>query len=56
LNKAKEWLLFADKTVAVFEANQTLNEPKNEAITYLKFLGSKFSGWIFNKTIVGKNA
>ncbi len=56
LNKAKEWLLFADKTIAVFEANQTLNEQKNEAITYLKFLGPKFSGWVFNKTTVGNKA
>lgn len=52
LNKAKEWLLFADETIAVFEANQTINESKNNAIKYLKALGPKFAGWIFNKASV----
>ncbi|OCX51581.1 hypothetical protein BEL04_16285 [Mucilaginibacter sp. PPCGB 2223] len=50
MNKAKEWMLFADKTIAVFEANQSLNEEKNMSIRYLKFLGPKFGGWVFNKT------
>jgi succinoglycan biosynthesis transport protein ExoP len=54
MNKAKEWMLFADKTIAVFEANQSLNEDKNAGITYLKFLGPKFGGWIFNKTSIAK--
>jgi succinoglycan biosynthesis transport protein ExoP len=54
LNKAKEWLLFADKTIAVFEANQTLNYTKNEGIKYLKFLDSKFGGFIFNKVKLDK--
>lgn len=49
MNKAKEWILFVDKTVTVFEANQSLNGEKNEGVTYLKFLGPKFSGWVFNK-------
>jgi uncharacterized protein involved in exopolysaccharide biosynthesis/Mrp family chromosome partitioning ATPase len=49
LNKAKEWLLFADKVIAVFEADQTITESKKLSITYLKTLGSKFGGWIFNK-------
>jgi len=54
MNKAKEWMLFADKTIAVFEANQSLNEQKNSGITYLKFLGPKFGGWVFNKTNIAK--
>jgi succinoglycan biosynthesis transport protein ExoP len=49
MNKAKEWLLFADKTIVVFEANQNLDETKNASIKYLKTLGPKFAGWIFNK-------
>ena len=49
LNKSKEWLLFADKAVLVFEANQIITEPKNAAIKYLKLLDHKFSGWVFNK-------
>jgi len=54
MNKAKEWMLFADKTIAVFEANQSLNEQKNSGITYLKFLDGKFGGWVFNKTNIAK--
>lgn len=52
MNKAKEWMLFADKTIAVFEANQSLNDEKNADITYLKLLGPKFSGWVFNKACI----
>jgi len=55
MNKAKEWMLFADKTIAVFEANQSLNEDKNSGIKYLKHLGPKFGGWVFNK-VGGKKA
>ncbi|WP_448700095.1 exopolysaccharide transport family protein [Mucilaginibacter sp. AW1-3] len=54
MNKAKEWMLFTDKTITVFEANQNLNEDKNAGIKYLKFLGPKFGGWIFNKTNIKK--
>jgi polysaccharide biosynthesis transport protein len=49
MNKAKEWLLFADKVVAVFQADQTLTESKRQSIQYLKTLDNKFGGWIFNK-------
>ncbi|MBW4890923.1 lipopolysaccharide biosynthesis protein [Mucilaginibacter sp. HMF5004] len=49
MNKAKEWLLFADKVIGVFEADQTLTENKRLSIKYLKSLGDKFGGWIFNK-------
>ena len=49
LNKAKEWILFTDKTVSVFEADQTLNEAKNQHINYLTTLNGQFIGWILNK-------
>jgi len=49
MNKAKEWLLFADKTIAVYEAGQALTESKNVSVEYLKSLKDKFSGWVFNK-------
>ncbi|MCF8454039.1 MAG: lipopolysaccharide biosynthesis protein [Pedobacter sp.] len=49
LNKAKEWILFTDKTVSVFEADQTLNEIKNQQINYLSTLDGQFIGWIMNK-------
>ncbi|HQT23466.1 MAG: lipopolysaccharide biosynthesis protein [Sphingobacteriales bacterium 17-39-43] len=49
LNKAKEWILFTDKTLSVFEADQTLNEVKNQHINYLTTLNGQFIGWILNK-------
>lgn len=49
MNKAKEWMLFADKTIAVFEANRAFSETKNASVKYLRVLGPKFAGWIFNK-------
>lgn len=49
LNKAKEWIMFTDKTVSVFEAEQTINEVKNQHINYLTSLNGQFIGWILNK-------
>jgi Mrp family chromosome partitioning ATPase len=51
LNKSKEWILFADKVVGVFEANQSLSFFKKELIDYLKTLDNKFIGWVMNKTV-----
>ncbi|SCW44417.1 AAA family ATPase [Mucilaginibacter sp. NFR10] len=50
LNKSKEWLLFANKTIAVFEANRKINNIQKQHITYLKGLENKFAGWVLNKT------
>ncbi len=49
MNKAKEWIVFADRTVAVFEANQNITETKKLYLQYLGNLHEKFAGWIFNK-------
>lgn len=49
LNKAKEWILFTDKTVSVFEAEQTINDIKNQHINFLTSLNGQFIGWILNK-------
>lgn len=49
LNKAKEWVMFSDKTVGVFEADQTINEVKKQHINYLTSLNGQFIGWILNK-------
>lgn len=49
LNKAKEWILFTDKTLSVFEADQTLNEIKNQHVNFLTNLNGQFIGWILNK-------
>ncbi len=55
LNKAKEWILFTDKTLGVFEANQTLDLAKKQHIDYLASLNGHFIGWILNKvTTKGK--
>jgi succinoglycan biosynthesis transport protein ExoP len=49
LNKAKEWILFANKTVAVFEINHSISRSQNQTISYLKNLNGKFAGWVLNK-------
>ncbi|MBK0378795.1 exopolysaccharide transport family protein [Mucilaginibacter segetis] len=49
LNKSKEWLLFTNKVVAVFEANKDIKKSEKEYIDYLKDLNGKFAGWILNK-------
>jgi len=50
MNKAKEWMTFADKVVAVFAADQSLSESKKQLINYLKGLDKTFAGWVLNKT------
>jgi polysaccharide biosynthesis transport protein len=47
LNRAKEWVIFSDKILTVFEAGQSVTEPMKLQIEYLKSTG-KFSGWILN--------
>lgn len=49
LNKSKEWILFANKVVAVFEANKSLTRSQKTNLNYLKNLNNKFAGWILNK-------
>jgi Mrp family chromosome partitioning ATPase/uncharacterized protein involved in exopolysaccharide biosynthesis len=48
LNKSKEWTMFADKVITVFEAGKTISRTDREHIAYLKNLHDKFSGWILN--------
>lgn len=50
LNKSKEWMLFSNKTIAVFEANKKINNVQKQHIAYLKGLENKFAGWVLNKT------
>lgn len=54
LNKSKEWLLFANKTIAIFEANKELTNTQKPHLAFLKTLGSKFGGWVLNKTTANK--
>lgn len=51
MNKAKEWILFADKVLAVFEANQTISSTMTTEIDYLKSLENRFIGLIMNKVV-----
>lgn len=52
LNKPKEWLLFANKAIAVFEANRTISRSQYQYINYLKTIDVKFAGWVLNKVNV----
>lgn len=49
LNKAKEWILFANKVVAVFETSGRISRGQNQYIDYLRHLNTKFGGWVLNK-------
>lgn len=52
-NKAKEWLLFTDKNVAVFEAGKTLSEDDQDFVSFMKNQEG-FMGWVLNKVKVGE--
>ena len=52
LNQSKEWLLFVNKTIGVFETNKTITKQNSQYIDYLKHLNHKFAGWVLNKTLV----
>lgn len=49
MDKAREWMQFSDKTVAVFERGKTINEAKKNNVAYLQSIGSRFAGWVFNR-------
>jgi len=50
LNKSKEWLLFSNKAIAVFESDKAISRSHSQYIDYLKNLNTKFAGWVLNKT------
>jgi succinoglycan biosynthesis transport protein ExoP len=53
LSKSKEWMLLANKVVAVFAANKSITKSQqNQYVTYLQHLHGKFAGWILNKAVV----
>jgi polysaccharide biosynthesis transport protein len=52
LTHSKEWVLFSNKTIAVFEANKAISKPQGQYIDYLRNLNSKFAGWILNKASI----
>jgi succinoglycan biosynthesis transport protein ExoP len=49
MNKSKEWLLFANKFIGVFEAGQTIVNGKKQLVKYLQEADDKFAGWVLNK-------
>lgn len=52
-NKAKEWLLFTDKNLSVFEAGKSLTEDDKEFVSYMKS-HEGFMGWVLNKVRNGE--
>lgn len=54
MNKAKEWIQFADKVITVFEANQSITSEKQLYLNYLRTLNTKFCGLVLNKVLAGK--
>jgi succinoglycan biosynthesis transport protein ExoP len=50
MNKAKEWITFSDRVVAVFAAGQSISGEDQSKIQYLNNLEDKFSGWILTNT------
>jgi succinoglycan biosynthesis transport protein ExoP len=50
MNKAKEWITFSDRVVAVFAAGQSISGEDQSKIQYLNNLEDKFSGWVLTNT------
>ena len=48
LNKAKEWLSFTDKSIAVFEFGEVIKDEDRHAIEFIN-AHPGFMGWILNK-------
>ncbi|HAI83424.1 MAG TPA: lipopolysaccharide biosynthesis protein [Chitinophagaceae bacterium] len=49
-SKSKEWVSVADRVVAIFQANQTVNGAMKPHITYYTQLGASFCGFVLNKS------
>ncbi|RFZ84546.1 lipopolysaccharide biosynthesis protein [Mucilaginibacter terrenus] len=52
LNKSKEWMLFANKVVAVYGARKSVKSSQKENLNFLRSLDNKFAGWILNKAAI----
>lgn len=50
MNKAKEWITYADLVVPVFASGKTIRLDEKPHIDYLKTLGSKLPGWVLTGT------
>jgi succinoglycan biosynthesis transport protein ExoP len=48
LNKSKEWNMFADKILTVFQSDKKITNAQNLDVKYLKSINGKFIGWVLN--------
>jgi hypothetical protein len=48
MNIAKEWLLFTESNICIFESGRKLNELDKKHIEYIKSRPG-FNGWVLNK-------
>ncbi len=49
-NQAKEWLVFADRIVAVFAYGSVMKNAERSKLDYLRGRGEQFSGWVLTGT------
>ena len=49
-NKAKEWMVFADRIVAVFSYGGVLKDEDKSKLEYLRGRGGQLSGWVLTGT------
>lgn len=54
VNISKEWLLFTEKNIAVFESGKSLNDTDHLLVDYIQKLPG-FLGWIMNKIDLRKD-
>jgi succinoglycan biosynthesis transport protein ExoP len=52
MNIAKEWLLFTEKNICVFEYGRSIRQNDKEFVDYVKKLPG-FIGWVLNKNLEG---
>lgn len=54
IHRVKEWLMFCDKSIAVFEAGNKITDGDK---TFIRYLAKQkgFSGWVLNKVKVTKS-
>jgi len=48
MNITKEWLLFAEKTICVYESGRSMKDGEKKNLEYIK-KHSGFAGWVLNK-------
>ena len=54
LNKSREWVVLAEKVVAIYAAGTTIKNGKRQSVQYLYDLGDQFAGWALNKVIINR--